>query len=138
MLFTKALLLLSVAVSPFALTQETVTVSGAPFTTTVKVVNAHSTSTPTPTPTPTPSSTHKVVASTGGFIVPSPGRWNSTSSIKPKTSSVFVTATSEVAPAESTPVSASSPAHTGGAASGREVAGAMLAGVVAVAGLVMM
>jgi hypothetical protein len=141
MLFAKTLLLLSAAISPFALAQETVTVAGAPYTTTVKVMNAHSSSTPTPTPTPsrTPSSTpvHKFIASTGGIILPSGGRWNSTS-IQPSHSSVYVVPTSQVVTVETTAASAPSPTHTGGAASNREVAGAMMAGVVAVAGLVMM
>ncbi|KAJ9210506.1 hypothetical protein DTO166G4_7891 [Paecilomyces variotii] len=136
MIFNKAILLLCAAVSPFALAEPASTV-------TLTVVNAHSstpTPTPTPTPSPSPSSTpvHKFIASTGtgARFTPSAGRWNSTLPIP----SNPVKAPSEPASsAASGPASgASSPAATG-AAAGHDVAGAaMMAGVVAVAGLVML
>ncbi|KAL1878320.1 hypothetical protein Plec18167_004388 [Paecilomyces lecythidis] len=139
MIFNKAILLLCAAVSPFALAEP----AAAASTVTLTVLNAHSsTPTPTPTPTPSPSSTpvHKFIASTGTGaprFTPSAGRWNSTIPVP----SNPVKAPSEPASSAASgaaSVASSSPAATG-AAAGHDVAGAaMMAGVVAVAGLVML
>lgn len=128
MLFSKAILLLSAAVAPFALAADEQ--QPAPQTVTIKVINATPTTTPTPSSTPvyTPSSTpspssSKVILSTGtgAIVTPTGGRWNSTTS-----STAGVKGPSSAIPA------------TGGAAAGAEMASAVMAGVVAVAGLVVL
>ncbi|KAL2214863.1 hypothetical protein M432DRAFT_594058 [Thermoascus aurantiacus ATCC 26904] len=144
MLFSKAILLLSAAVAPFALAADTASPLPAAHTITVQVINATE---PTPTPSPsstpvstplltpsfTPSSTPVIYSSsttlikatgTGGVAAPTGGRWNTTTPASPTVK----------APAGSP----SAPPLTGGAVSGREVTSAMMAGVVAVAALVVL
>lgn len=144
MLFSKAILLLSAAVAPFALAADTASPLPAAHTITVQVINATE---PTPSPSPsstpvstplltpsfTPSSTPVIYSSsttlikatgTGGVAAPTGGRWNTTTPASPTVK----------APAGNP----SAPPLTGGAVSGREVTSAMMAGVVAVAALVVL
>lgn len=144
MLFSKAILLLSAAVAPFALAADTASPLPAAHTITVQVINATE-PTPTPSPSSTPVSTPLLTPSftpssmpviysssttlikatgTGGVAAPTGGRWNTTTPASPTVK----------APAGNP----SAPPLTGGAVSGREVTSAMMAGVVAVAALVVL
>lgn len=107
MLFSKAILLLSAAVAPFALAADTASPLPAAHTITVQVINATE---PTPSPSPsstpvstplltpsftpsfTPSSTPVIYSSsttlikatgTGGVAAPTGGRWNTTTPASP-------------------------------------------------------
>ncbi|KAL2009297.1 hypothetical protein VTN00DRAFT_7491 [Thermoascus crustaceus] len=119
MLFSKAILLLSAAVAPFALAAGE---QPAPHTVTIKVINATPTPSSTPVYTPSPTSSKVILSTgTGAIVTPTGGRWNSTTS-----STAGVKGPSSAIPA------------TGGAAAGAEMASAVVAGVVAVAGLVVL
>ncbi|KAJ5464647.1 uncharacterized protein N7458_000333 [Penicillium daleae] len=135
MQFTKTLLLLASALAPMAFAAEqaasvpgvtsTITLVPSGYTSPSSTPTPTPTSTPTPTNTPTPTSTP--VSSSSSF-----SRVTSTPLI-PSTSTFVETNTQTAAPA---PASTSTSAHSNGA-SMRQVSGAMAAGVVAVAGLLM-
>ncbi|OJJ34329.1 hypothetical protein ASPWEDRAFT_173751 [Aspergillus wentii DTO 134E9] len=133
MQFSKALLVISAAFGPLALAAQE---AAAPTTSTItlQIVNAHSSSFATPSPSSIPIYSSTPVASpSGGLRIPGPGRWNATSSSFSKVTTPAVAK----GPSETTAAAASSSALVG-AAPAVQYSGAMAAGVMAVAGLVML